>query len=68
MRPAKLFRAQPKPLVELDGHVEVATPVRITFPALPPGTLLKLILELDLKGSRTANKDYRLTYLARGPG
>lgn len=68
VRPARLLRAMPRPLVELDGRIEPTPPGRIALPPLPQGTLLKPALELDLEASRTANHSYRLSYLAQGPG
>ena len=49
-----LLRAQSKPLVELDGHVEVVPLGRIVLTGLPLGTLHKPTLELDLEALRTA--------------
>ena len=54
VRPTMLLRAQPKPLVELDGHVEAGPLGRIALPGLPLGTLHKPTLELDLEAPRTA--------------
>ncbi len=68
VRNAKLLRARPSPLIELDGRIELTVPGRIALPNLPPDTLLRASLVLDLEASRTEKQSYRLSYMTTGPG
>jgi hypothetical protein len=68
VRDAKLLRARPDPLIELDGRIELTVPGRIALPNLPPDTLLRASLVLDLENPRTEKQSYRLSYMTTGPG
>lgn len=67
VREGVLLRASPL-LVKVDGRVEVSPPGRIALPGLPEGAVLKSRLVLDFDAARAGALEYRLVYLASGPG
>jgi len=68
VRPAKLLRGDPRPLVQLEGRIERTIPGRIALPGLPSEALLRPSLELDVEALWTGPQIYRLSYLTAGPG
>ena len=68
VRPAKLLRGDPRPLVQLEGRIERTIPGRIALSGLPSEALLRPSLELDVEALWTGPQTYRLSYLTAGPG
>ena len=68
VRPAKLLRGDPRPLVQLEGRIERTIPGRIAPSGLPSEALLRPSLELDFEAPRTGPQTYRPSYLTAGPG
>ena len=68
MREAKLLRARPGLLIELDGRIELSPPGRIALPGLDDGVVLRSTYALDIDADRAGPVDYRLSYMAQGLG
>jgi len=68
VRDARLLRASPGPLVEIDGRIELSVPGRIALPRVPPGAVLAPTLLVDVEAKRAGPTPYRLSYITEGPG
>ena len=64
MREAKLLRARPGLLIELDGRIELSPPGRIALPGLGDGVVLRSTLTRIAPGRRTIG----FLNMAQGPG
>lgn len=63
---ARILRAEPEVLAEIDGRIHVGLPGTVVFDALPPGLPVQPGLTAIVEGTTVANVQVALRYLTHG--